>query len=421
MEKKIRPLRTCRQRRNACITLVGVLALCLVGCKASTGGSNSSSNGVAAGPCDPHNVANTPITTTRAMDISWANPSDPSACAIDHYNIVEIASDANGTPKQTVQQVPANGTSGTAPRLNLCTFYRFGVQAVSKNGRKSSVIAPHPVFLSGDADPYPPVVTIVLQGIGNSGKQDSFDPSSTDYCTSQNGTPPAWDRLTSLPFNWLNFSRNSDGTITTDPSTAGAGAGNNLIDSLARTGGYVLPFSYTGATVTGTATAPRFTIQQYSSVNVGNSTIQDEQQRLDTEIADVRTVWPKTTILVVGHSNGGLIAEQWWLNHRSNLHGVKQVFSLDSPLNGVFDGSYCSFHLCGTAVGPKLGDFYSALWVNQASNDPYWVSQDSQDKVFTAVGSYGDPLYDAGDNVPVDTSLLPHFQPGNKTRLGILS
>jgi hypothetical protein len=100
------------------------------------------------------------------MDVSWVNPT--TCASIDHYNIVEIAADGN--PKQSVQQVSAGSTFGAASGLHLCTFYRFGVQAVYGSGRRSAVVLPdHFVFMSGRADPYPPVVSIVLQGIGSSG------------------------------------------------------------------------------------------------------------------------------------------------------------------------------------------------------------------------------------------------------------
>jgi hypothetical protein len=428
MTKKFRLLRTYPQQRNVWVIMAGVLALCLLaGCRGSTSATvapasaDTGSADANRGMCNPHNVVNTPNGVLRHVDISWA-PAD--CAAIDHYNIIEISAKDNAG--RTVQQVPANSTSGTAAGLNLCTFYRFGVQAVSKDGRKSSVILPdHFAFLSGPADQDPPVVTIVLQGINSSlqdihnpGAVGSFNPAAADYCTSSktNGSlPPNNDGihwpLQSLADGWLNYPQ-------TDPTAAGAGAGNNLLDSLASTGGYVLPFSYKGAEVSGTAAALTFTVQPYTKDDVANSTIPDEEKKLAQEIATVRKTWPNTTIIVVGHSNGGLIAEQWWLHDRSSqpgLYGVKQVFSLDSPLNGLYDAPFCSIHLCELkGVGSALGDFYSALWANQSKWDPSRVSQDSQDQVFTAVGSYGDPLYDMGDN---GATILPTTD----ARIGIIS
>jgi hypothetical protein len=110
-------------------------------------------------------------------------------------------------------------------------------------------------------------------------------------------------------------------------------------------------------------------------------------------ISSIKRIFPRTNIVVVGHSNGGLIAEQWWLNHRDVARGIQQVFSLDSPLNGLFDAGFCSIDLCAPfGVSAQLGDYYSALWSSQFKNDPYWAALDAKDKAFTAVGSYGDPF-----------------------------
>jgi hypothetical protein len=165
----------------------------------------------------------------------------------------------------------------------------------------------------------------------------------------------------------------------------------------------VLPFSYNGASVSGMAVNPMFTINSYTKDDVANSTIQAEQQLLNQEITNVRSVWPNTKIVVIGHSNGGLIGEQWWLNYRPHLQGVSQVFSLDSPLNGVWRAHQCLHglivpFLCGAqGIGQKLNEFYASLWDNQATNDSYWLKEDNQDKIFTAVATTGDPLYDFGD------------------------
>jgi pimeloyl-ACP methyl ester carboxylesterase len=136
---------------------------------------------------------------------------------------------------------------------------------------------------------------------------------------------------------------------------------------------------------------------------------------LNSLISSIKRIFPRTNIVVVGHSNGGLIAEQWWLNHRDVARGIQQVFSLDSPLNGLFDAGFCSIDLCAPfGVSAQLGDYYSALWSSQSKNDPYWATLDAKDKAFTAVGSYGDPLYDVGDNGA--TTL-----PTTDARIGIVS
>jgi hypothetical protein len=370
----------------------------LGGCLGSGGGSGAPApTATAAGKCIPRNVTNRPGLAQPSVDVTWEAPSNCSA--IDHYNIVEIVS---ATVHRIVTSIPAAGPlEETLAVRNWCTFYSFGVEEVSSSGHQSAVAMPdQPAFTSGPALPSPPVVTIVIQGIASVGSQGNFDPSQVDYCTSPQGTmPPANDQaaLQTMATRWTNWD------TANDPARAYVGAGSNMIDSLASTGGYVLPFSYIGATITGSRDAPKFTAKAYNKDDVANSTIPSEVLNLNTEIIAVRSMWPNTRIIVVGHSNGGLIAEQWWLKFRpSRLRGVTQVFSLDSPLNGVAQANVCGDPIVTNGceafgVGQALAHYYSDLWLNQERNDPYWASEDAQDKIFTAVGTLGDPLYDVGD------------------------
>jgi hypothetical protein len=104
--------------------------------------------------------------------------------------------------------------------------------------------------------------------------------------------------------------------------------------------------------MTGTQAKPLFKFPPYDGTTVATSNptmLHDvpfdpgtpgygilEPMLLQDEIASIHQVFPHTPIIVIGHSNGGLIAEQWWLNLGSNHPmGVIHVFSLDSPLNGV--------------------------------------------------------------------------------------
>jgi len=179
----------------------------------------------------------------------------------------------------------------------------------------------------------------------------------------------------------------------------------------------VLPFSYNGAVLT--KPGPVFSFSGYSASDVANNspgpgpngkaTVKGKEFEatvMNNEITSIHAVWPDARIVVVGHSNGGLIAEQWWLNYGAkNPSGVVQVFALDSPLNGERN------HICsntvtgwgcdkGFGVGKTLSDFYDMLWNNQAKNDAAAVALDSKDNLFTAIGTDGDPLYDFADAPP---------------------
>ena len=96
---------------------------------------------------------------------------------------------------------------------------------------------------------------------------------------------------------------------------------NDLIDALAQAGGYVLPFSYLDAHMSGTQDQPSFSFFPYSSNDVATSNptmysihwsdgslARQEPSVLNEEIASIHRVFPHTPILVIGHSNGGLIA-----------------------------------------------------------------------------------------------------------------
>jgi hypothetical protein len=71
------------------------------------------------------------------------------------------------------------------------------------------------------------------------------------------------------------------------------------------------PYSYAGATLSQQPSGPLFDFHTYS----GATTAQEPSlsvQRLDDELFSIHQVWHQAHIVVVGHSLGGLIAEQWW-------------------------------------------------------------------------------------------------------------
>jgi len=352
------------------------------------------SGGCTSAPNDPQNVTDS-ATSDRGVNVTWTAPK-PDCATVDHYDIVTMTPD--GTPGTTVMTVPATATTATVSGLLLCTFYRFGVRAVGTDQQGSAAVPPTaPAFTQGLPNQTPAVVSILIQGLTTSGAKGKFDPLSVDdYCTSLTGDLSAlstYPPLQSMTSQWLGL---GDAT-----HAAKAGDGNNMIDSLASTGGLVLPFSYTRAVLTGTASSPVFHYQAYSSTDVANSLPDDEAGILNKEIKSIHQIWPQAKILVVGHSNGGLIAQRWWLKYGiSSPLGVAQVFSLDSPINGVSVGSACTVvpALCQSlGIGAALASFYQQLWDNQRKNDAKWVSLDTGSQLFTPIGTIGDPVYDAAD------------------------
>src|SRR5207244_3042144 len=66
--------------------------------------------------------------------------------------------------------------------------------------------------------------------------------------------------------------------------------------------------------------------------NITQANIPSWAGLLDAEVQSVKSVWPTARVIVMGHSQGGLIAYTWWDTHpTSSVKG----FSLDSPINGA--------------------------------------------------------------------------------------
>jgi len=136
------------------------------------------------------------------------------------------------------------------------------------------------------------------------------------------------------------------------------------MDSMAATGGYVLPYSYRGITMTGTTANSWLTVADFSSMDVSTANPMGacvdptcrglgEPGLLQASLASIHKTFPHTPIIVLGHSLGGLIAEQWWLQYSSkNTEGVIQVISLDSPAND--GGKEHRAHVSGLLDGAEL-------------------------------------------------------------------
>jgi pimeloyl-ACP methyl ester carboxylesterase len=342
--------------------------------------------------------------------VSWDAPA--GTCRADHYKVVNIHSDGSrGGVAATVRDTGASSYADTVSHLKLCTFYRYGVIAVDTDGDQSAVGLPHSAaFTYGTPKPNPPTVTILIQGIGSGLPRESWNPLAVSNCSSTSGNNSQIRTGTargSLAYHWLNLGDAGH------PDYAGPGAGNNLIDSAASRGGIVIPFSYTFSEMTRPSRSPGYTVFHYSATNVGYtsplaSVTPDVATTLAKLVNSIEKVFPHAKIVIIGHSNGGLVAQQWWAHFTSSRRGpqhhVVQVFSLDSPINGVYEANLCLHHptACGAlsflgVVGPPTLQAYANLWNHQARHDPAWAALDRANKMWTAFWTNNDPLYDAGD------------------------
>ncbi len=388
---------------HRCLHLVMLACIVLLLDACNIGGSASPVPGV---PVNVNNV-NDLVTYNGTVDVTWY-PSEPNGAIIDHYDVVEIHFD--NTIGATVASIPASRSlSWKQAGLNLCTYYRYGVKAVTGTGEESSVAFPlHRAFTSGSLAPgsEPKTVVVMAMGVNSQNAGGTMYPlDRQSYCTTNNGISPAVSAptpLQSLLDGWDNQDYTTHVIDKTGPTAFGAG--NRMIDTLVSKGAIVLPFSYTGVTLNHQDPAhPILSVNSYNGDSVGNIAPERAADRLESEVLQINQAWPHTHIILVGHSAGGLVVELWWERHgQYNPHRVVHAFSLDSPINGVAN-SLCT--VFGVSVGCNAGGFGKALssklqqlWNDQETHDQEVVNKFyKRSQIFTAVGTPLDALYDAAD------------------------
>jgi hypothetical protein len=125
---------------------------------------------------------------------------------------------------------------------------------------------------------------------------------------------------------------------------SGSTSGPFLMTSLAKAGALILPFSYNYAGFADPpGRPPRFFVNGYPLQAPNEAEIIAQDWRLDNELVSIRKQWPSAKIILIGHSNGGLVIKQWWRNwdgqhggpdHATTKWNVVGVYSLDGPING---------------------------------------------------------------------------------------
>ena len=366
----------------------------------------------------------------------------------------------------TVSQLTISGLLADCHQLYQVVV-RPATGAGSGPAAKSPVFRPSGIVETGKPPPY---VVILLDGIGefkpgftmnpydptNKGETPSFCPenvSSTgqpvrnDFPHEPNGP---WEFFRKWNFydpsdtandNDPQKSSNSTPRDLSDPSshTSGAETHTFMLDAIAGTGGVILPFSYNGAALSGRSSHPQFTFPAYTACNsspgglggpgcdrypggepdpvsggfnsVGATSwrISQDEQALAQEVASVRSVWGNVRIVVMGHSQGGLIAFDAWRD--GLLPGILHGFSLDSPINGVC--SHLNLHISvvpvfNGCVGPAGYNSFEGRF--DQSNNPQALRNDSSG-VFRFIGTWG-------DEVPITHTLVadgPAYGVGDET------
>jgi hypothetical protein len=229
-----------------------------------------------------------------------------------------------------------------------------------------------------------------------------YDPLAQTYCglgSGHRGGP-----LRDLAFMAQNtFDHDADGTI----------GPIDLTDSLANTGAVLLPFSYDGVSLGGSATKPLYEVAKFDSGTPGAVSPKDEANGyLLGLIHQINEVWPSAHIQVIGHSEGGFVAEQLFENQPlSKLHNVTRIFSLDSPINGVAlassdwlnqlcaaIGNALSQSSCLNVISPALLQLYAERWDNKEPNDRSLIRRDiAEHQIYIPMGTQNDWLYKIAD------------------------
>ncbi|MGP8000965.1 MAG: fibronectin type III domain-containing protein [Streptosporangiaceae bacterium] len=319
--------------------------------------------------------------------------------------------------------------------------YEISVQTVTAGGLSSAVATqsfrPSGNVAQGQAPPY---VVVLVDGILSQSPGFSMNPYNPDsgiksYCpeswwpaSSGHGGKEAESGFWGSPKGpWSFFHKwnvgeiNSDGSANTsnfnnewesEPKVLNGNGGTGsfthdfMLDDLAAQGAVILPFSYdtknchpsTGAQLTGSAQNPTFSFPGYSSFESGITNCDVTHiggfgggfgfgpgvnywgSVLDSELASIHRVWPTSKVVVIGHSQGGLIVTDAWLQGFNLPHVA--AFSLDSPINGS----------CGTpgCIGPIGYPPYNQRTVYDEGSNGYLGIDQSQGNPMHFIGTYGD-------------------------------
>ncbi len=171
----------------------------------------------------------------------------------------------------------------------------------------------------------------------------------------------------------------------------------NLTATLRSAGALILPFSYNGVHLVGPASAPSLTVASYPTSMPSTTLPQAVAPALASEVDQVQTLWPKAHVVVVGHSEGGYVAQQYFLRNfdPSRQPEVRGIFSLDSPINGVRNGPLVMslLNLIKLPASPALLAQFQSAWNNAPSNDAAILAKEGKAAPYVAVGTANDNLY----------------------------
>ncbi len=199
-----------------------------------------------------------------------------------------------------------------------------------------------------------------------------------------------------------------------------------MLDDIAARGAIILPYSYplhtlctqqqtVYAQVTGTTSDPFFNFPGYNQADsnpfpllndVGNDCrgdIPTYAKTLGSELQSIHNMWRSSKLVVIGHSQGGLIVATAWKNSfyfNANPPDV-QAFSLDSPINGVCPDDIAVFGHQVCLGPPSYPDYTERGTFDEGSGGYLGLDQSRGNKMYF-VGTYGDS---PAVNIPAGTII----------------
>lgn len=249
-------------------------------------------------------------------------------------------------------------------------------------------------------DGSPAQVVLLAMGIGSKLPNDTFEPM---HIADDSGYCSVHFRERSLESLERYYSNSNS------PDT-----GSLLTELVAVHGAVILPFSYSVAILTGSTSDPnhaKYNVYQYGPYAPGAYPVEYAADTMELTIASIHKLWPQTSIMLVGHSQGGYVVQNWWSRYgRFNHQGVFGEFSLDSPISGVAGAPVCGIWPAACTltvhIGAALAQEYRRTWANRDQVDADLVSE--EDGTFVPIGTYGDPFYFWLDSpaAGIDSQLL---------------
>lgn len=346
---------------------------------------------VIVGPPAPSGVS--AASSDKGAVVSWQESAGASPSG---FNVREV--NPNGSAGPIVATAGAGATSASVTGLRNCDSYRFQVQAVG-SGSESA-----PSLPSGSAIPHwtpsgePKVAVILMEGWDSKSTAESYFADSTStpghkgmntYCARSDG-PPGTKTVFPADLKDLIVEYNPRFERYATEATS-------MTDRLAgHEGTFILPWSFKGVWLENKSGGGTLVHVRDSVPNDSNNTSPViDAETLRNEVESVHNAWKNTKIVILGHSLGGLIAEQYWEYFwRGNHQNVTRMISLDGAVNGVEDARLgtvpCSV-LCGGVM-----QYFGALWQSIEWHDPA-ISSNDGDGAFLPVGTEKDQVYEPYD------------------------